>query len=115
MFVKGGQRHIKRTSPPYFKNCTKIKIYIVHLRLRLMLQTRISCSSTYSTPAISERFLRWFSNEVYITITWDAASWCARNSSENRYFLYLPAVRDYKRLDTSWCFIITNFHIELKP
>jgi len=80
-----------------------------------MLQTRISCSSTYSTPAISDRFLRWFANEVYITITWDAASWCARNSSENRYFLYLLAVRDYRRLDTSWCFIITNFHIEVKP
>jgi len=27
-------------------------------------------------------------NEVYITIRWDTANWCVRNSCENRYSLF---------------------------
>jgi len=36
-------------------------------------------------------------------------------SCEKRYFLFLLAVSDYKRLDKSLYLIITNVHTELKP
>jgi len=32
-----------------------------------------------------QRNLRWFGTEAYITIRWDTASWCAKNSCEKRY------------------------------
>jgi len=54
-------------------------------------------------------------NEVYITHGWDTQSWCNRNSCEKRYSMFLLSVSDYKRLDISLYFIITNFHTELKP
>jgi len=37
----------------------------------------------------------------------------SRNSCEKRYFLFLLAVSDCKRLDTSCFFIVTNVHTEL--
>jgi len=53
--------------------------------------------------------------DVCTTISWDTASWCGSKSCEKRYFLFSLAFSDYKRLDTSLCFIITNVHTELKP
>jgi len=44
---------------------------------------------------------------------WDTTSWCAKNICEKRCSSFLPEVNDYKRLDTSLYFIITNFHKEL--
>ena len=38
-------------------------------------------------------------NEAYISIRCDTASWCARNSCEKRYSLFLLSVSDYQRLD----------------
>jgi len=37
----------------------------------------------------------------------------SRNSCEKRYFLFLLAVSDCKRLDASFYFIVTNVHTEL--
>ena len=38
----------------------------------------------------------------------------SRNNFEKRYFLFLLAVSDCKRLDTGFYFIVTNVHTELK-
>ena len=46
---------------------------------------------------------------------WDTASWCARNSCEKRYYLFLLGVSDCKRSETSLNFIFTNFYTKLKP
>jgi len=82
-----------------------------------MLQTRLGY--TVFAALVRQRYqrgiLRWSSNEVYITIRWDTANRYARNSCGKRYSLFLLAVGDYKRLDTSLYFITTNFHTELKP
>lgn len=40
---------------------------------------------------------------------WNTASWWARNRCENRCSLFLLAVSDFKRFDTSFYFIITKF------
>jgi len=37
----------------------------------------------------------------------------SRNSCKKRYFLFLLAVSDCKRLDTSFYFIVTDVHTEL--
>jgi len=46
---------------------------------------------------------------------WDIASWWARNSWEMRYSLLLLSFSDYKRIDTSLYFMITNFQTDFKP
>ena len=58
--------------------------------------------------------LRWSWNEAYIAIRWYTAGWTARKSCLKCCFLFLLAVSDNKRLDTSSHFVITNFHTELK-
>jgi len=49
-----------------------------------------------------------------ITIRWGRGSWWARNCSDKRHSFF-TSVSEYKRLDASLYFIITNFHTELKP
>ena len=81
---------------------------------RAMANAAARISYICSTPELLERNL-CDSFEAYIIIRWDTASWCARNSCEKRYSLFLCAVSDYKRFDWSSYFIIINFHTELKP
>jgi len=84
------------------------------VRLGLIPQTRVR----YTVFVARQRYqrgifalvLKW----VFITIRWDTASWCARNSCEQGYSLFLLSVSDHKCLDTSLYFIITNFHTEFK-
>jgi len=59
--------------------------------------------------------LRWFLDDVHITIRWNTTSWCARNCCKKHKLLVLLSVSDYKRVYTSLYFIITNFHTALKP
>jgi len=55
-------------------------------------------------------------NEAFISIRWNTASWCASSSYTKCYALFsLAVVSDYKPIDTSLNFVITNFHTELKP
>jgi len=79
-------------SPPYsriyLQNCTKAKICDVRLKLRLMLQSRAKYTVLVACQLDQRGILRWSWNEVYITIRWDAASWCARNSCEKCYSLF---------------------------
>jgi len=85
------------------------------LRLRLMLLTKLSYIVFITRQSYQREILRWFWNEIYIAIRWDAARWCATSICRKRYSLVLLAVYDYKRLDSSLYFIIANFHTELKP
>ena len=55
-------------------------------------------SSICRKPEFSKDILRWPWNEAYITIRWDTARWCTRNSGKERYSLFL---RFYLRIDTN--------------
>jgi len=52
-----------------------------------MLQTKVILHLQHGRVD-REEFLRWYWNEVYITIRWHTASWCARNTCEKRYSLF---------------------------
>jgi len=66
----------------------------------------------YHARVISEEYLRWTWNEVYITISWDAANWCARNSCEKRYSMLLLSVSDYRCLEFRYNLV---FHYHQLP
>ena len=73
-------------------------------------------SYLYHARVPREEFLRWSCNEACITIRWDTASSCARNSRENAYSLFfLGLFRLDKRLDTKLYFIANSIHTEIKP
>ena len=116
-FVKiWASRHIKCMSQPYsrvwFLNCTNTKIYDIHLRLRLTLPTRISYIC--STAVLS---VRNFCDSLEMKLTSPLGGIQQAGVPETAakcYFLFSFAVSDYKQLDTSFYFIITNFHTEFK-
>jgi len=53
---------------------------ITDLKLRLILQTGVSCTVFVARQCYQRGILRWSWKETFITIKWDTASWCDRNS-----------------------------------
>jgi len=58
------------------------------LRLQLMLQAKVSHTVFVARQRYQRGILRWFWNEVYITIRWGTANWCIRNSCEKCYLCF---------------------------
>jgi len=89
------------------KYCTKTKIYDVHLRLRLILQTRV----TYAVFVARQGYQRSFCDGLEMKFT-STLGWIQQLVRRKKLRKALPfailSVSDCKRLDTSLYFIITN-------
>jgi len=108
-------RHIKRTSP-LFSFETVQKIYDLHLRLWLMLETRERCTAFVARRSYQrgETFLRWAWNYKFASILGEIQRVGASETAGKSVTPCFTFVSDYKRLDTMSYFIITSFHTELK-
>ena len=108
-------RHIKRTSP-LFSFETVQKIYDLHLRLWLKLETRVRYITFVARQSYKsgEKFLRWAWNYNFTSLLGEMQQ-AGSSGTAGKSVTCFTLVSDYKQLDTMPYFIITNFHAELKP
>jgi len=93
------------------------KIYDLHLRLRLMLETRVRCTAFVAHQIYQrvEKILRWAWNYTFTSLLDEIQQAGASERIGKSVTSCFTLVSDYKRLDTRSYLIITNFHTELKP
>jgi len=108
-------RHIKRTSP-LFSSKTVQKIYDLHLRLRLTLETRVRCTAFVERRSYQrgEKVLWWAWNYKFTSLLGDIQQAGASETAGESVAPCSTLVTDEKRLDTRSYFIINNFHTVLK-
>jgi len=109
-------RHIKRTSALFSFETVK-KVYDLHLRLWLMLETRVRCTAfvAHRSYQRGEKFLRWAWNYKFTSLLREIQQAGASETAGKSVTPCFTLVSGYKRLDTMSYFIFTNFYTEIKP
>ena len=99
--------HIKRTSS-LFSFKTVQKIYDLHLRLRLMLETRVRCTAFVARQSYQrgEKFLQWAWNYKFTSLSGEIQQAGASETAGKNVSPCFTLVSDYKRLDTRSYFIM---------